>query len=316
MHKGFKFLALTLVVLGGLLAWMAFLLSAPAKPVAAPQPVVANPMQAVKTRMVVARQALPAGHLLQAEDVHLQPVAMLPPGAVALEASVLGRTLAQPAAEGDPVIASRLLGGIAAGLQPGERAVAIKVDESTAVGHKLTPGDWVDVLVVLRKDNQEVAATQARPLLLRKRVLAYGSQLEGTRQAAKEGAVEDAARAGQPPRTAVLAVQAQEVSPLLLAERQGQVLLALRHPLDVRDAASAEAPVAAPLVVTDSTGAVVLEQLARTAAASVPLHSPSASPPLAFHGLPRKTVSAASAPRKPGLAVEVIRGNRSETVHY
>lgn len=315
MHKGFKFLALTLVVLGGLLAWMAFLLSAPAKPAAAPQPVVANPMQAATTRMVVARQALPAGHLLQAGDVQLQEAATLPPGALEQEASVQGRTLAQPVAAGEPILAARLLGGVAVLLQPGERAVAIKVDESTAVGHKLTPGDWVDVLVVLRKDNQEVAATQARPLLLRKRVLAYGSQLEGARPVAKEGAAEDAARAGQPPRTAVLAVQAQEVSPLLLAERQGQVLLALRHPLDVRDA-SAEAPVAAPLAVADSTGAVVLEQLARTAAGSVPLHSLSASPPLAFHGLPRKTVSAAPAPRKPGLAVEVIRGNRSETVHY
>jgi pilus assembly protein CpaB len=212
MHKGFKFVALALVVLGGGLAWMAFLVSGPARAPVAPTPGTVAPT----VSMVVASKALPAGHLLQAEDVHLQPVAMLPPGAVALEASVLGRTLAQPAAEGDPVIASRLLGGIAAGLQAGERAVAIKVDESSAVGHKLAPGDWVDVLVVLRKDSQEVDATQARQLLARKRVLAYGSQMEGA--AGKDGA-DEAARTGQPPRTAVLAVQAQEVNALLLAER-------------------------------------------------------------------------------------------------
>ncbi|WP_312587704.1 Flp pilus assembly protein CpaB [Comamonas terrigena] len=304
MHKGFKFVALALVVLGGGLACMAFLVSGPAKAPAAPAPGAVAPL----VSMVVASKALPAGHLLQAEDVRLQPVAMLPPGAVALEASVLGRTLAQPAAEGDPVIASRLLGGIAAGLQPGERAVAIKVDESSAVGHKLAPGDWVDVLVVLRKDSQEVDATQARQLLARKRVLAYGSQMEGG--AGKDGA-DEAARTGQPPRTAVLAVQAQEVNALLLAERQGQVLLALRNPLD-REEAPSRAAVPSPEVV-------VLEQLARTAPGRALPLSQTASLLTAHHGLPpaaRRPGGEGSPPRATGLAVEVLRGNRSETVHY
>lgn len=303
MHKGFKFVALALVVLGGGLAWMAYLVSGPAKAPVAPTPGAVAPT----VSMVVASKALPAGHLLQAEDVRLQPVAMLPPGAVALEASVLGRTLAQPAAEGDPVIASRLLGGIAAGLQAGERAVAIKVDESSAVGHKLAPGDWVDVLVVLRKDSQEVDATQARQLLARKRVLAYGSQMEG---AGKDGA-DEAARTGQPPRTAVLAVQAQEVNALLLAERQGQVLLALRNPLDREDAPS-RAAVPSPEVV-------VLEQLARTAPGRALPPSQTASLLTAHHGLPpaaRRPGGEGSPPRATGLAVEVLRGNRSETVHY
>ncbi len=304
MHKGFKFVALALVVLGGGLAWMAFLVSGPARAPVAPTPGTVAPT----VSMVVASKALPAGHLLQAEDVRLQPVAMLPPGAVALEASVLGRTLAQPAAEGDPVIASRLLGGIAAGLQAGERAVAIKVDESSAVGHKLAPGDWVDVLVVLRKDSQEVDATQARQLLARKRVLAYGSQMEG---AAGKDSADEAARTGQPPRTAVLAVQAQEVNALLLAERQGQVLLALRNPLDREDAPSR--------VAVPSTEVVVLEQLARTAPGRALPPSQTASLLTAHHGLPpaaRRPGGEGSPPRATGLAVEVLRGNRSETVHY
>lgn len=304
MHKGFKFVALALVVLGGGLAWMAFLVSGPARAPVAPTPGTVAPT----VSMVVASKALSAGHLLQAEDVRLQPVAMLPPGAVALEASVLGRTLAQPAAEGDPVIASRLLGGIAAGLQAGERAVAIKVDESSAVGHKLAPGDWVDVLVVLRKDSQEVDATQARQLLARKRVLAYGSQMEG---AAGKDSADEAARPGQPPRTAVLAVQAQEVNALLLAERQGQVLLALRNPLDREDAPSR--------VAVPSTEVVVLEQLARTAPGRALPPSQTASLLTAHHGLPpaaRRPGGEGSPPRATGLAVEVLRGNRSETVHY
>ncbi len=304
MHKGFKFVALALVVLGGGLAWMAFLVSGPARAPVAPTPGTVAPT----VSMVVASKALSAGHLLQAEDVRLQPVAMLPPGAVALEASVLGRTLAQPAAEGDPVIASRLLGGIAAGLQAGERAVAIKVDESSAVGHKLAPGDWVDVLVVLRKDSQEVDATQARQLLARKRVLAYGSQMEG---AAGKDSADEAARTGQPPRTAVLAVQAQEVNALLLAERQGQVLLALRNPLDREDAPSR--------VAVPSTEVVVLEQLARTAPGRALPPSQTASLLTAHHGLPpaaRRPGGEGSPPRATGLAVEVLRGNRSETVHY
>ena len=193
-------------------------------------------------------------------------------------------------------------------LQAGERAVAIKVDESSAVGHKLAPGDWVDVLVVLRKDSQEVDATQARQLLARKRVLAYGSQMEGA--AGKDGA-DEAARTGQPPRTAVLAVQAQEVNALLLAERQGQVLLALRNPLDREDAPSRAA--------VPSTEVVVLEQLARTAPGRALPPSQTASLLTAHHGLPpaaRRPGGEGSPPRATGLAVEVLRGNRSETVHY
>lgn len=315
MHKGFKFLALALVVLGVVLAWVAFLVASPAKAPEAPQATVSTQGQPHPTSMVVASKALPAGHLLQAEDVQLQDVAVLPPGAVALEASVLGRTLAQPVAAGDVVLAAGLLGGMPGLLQPGERAVAIKVDESTAVGHKLSPGDWVDVLVVLRKDNQEVAATQAKQLLARKRVLAYGSQLEGMRQAGKEATgVDEAARTGQPPRTAVLAVQAQEVNALLLAERQGQVLLALRHPLDM-GASGGSTPGDAPWMAAGSPDAVVLAQLARVdtgGASPRPLSTPSLVVPQGLLPSARKAVP----PRPAGLAVEVIRGNRAETVHY
>lgn len=315
MHKGFKFLALTLVVLGVVLAWMAFWVASPAKTPEAP--LVTAPVQglAAPTRMVVARKALPAGHLLQAEDVQWQEVAALPPGAVALETSVLGRTLTQPVAAGDMVLAAHLLGGMPGLLQPGERAVAIKVDESTAVGHKLAPGDWVDVLVVLRKDNQEVAATQAKQLLARKRVLAYGSQLEGVRQTGKEATgADEAVRTGQPPRTAVLAVQAQEVNALLLAERQGQVLLALRHPLDMGEPGGGT-PGDAPWTAAGGPDAVVLTQLARVDTGGMSqrlLPSPSLVASQGGQPSVRKAVPS----RPTGLAVEVIRGNRAEMVHY
>ncbi len=38
----------------------------------------------------------------------------------------------------------------------------------------MQPGDYVDVFLVLRRDNQEIGASHARMLLPRLRVLAYG----------------------------------------------------------------------------------------------------------------------------------------------
>jgi hypothetical protein len=89
------------------------------------------------------------------------------------------------------------------------------------------------------------------------------------------------------------------------------VLLALRNPLDREDAPSRAA--------VPSTEVVVLEQLARTAPGRALLLSQTPSLLTAHHGLPpaaRRPGGEGSPPRATGLAVEVLRGNRSETVHY
>lgn len=341
MNKSLKYMALGLVVLGLALAWMAFVMSG--NP-AAGNEVKSQKQEAQATpkhRTVVASKPIAAGQFLAAEDVQVRELAQASASAFTEVSAVVGRTAAQDLAEGDAINNSSLLSGISGMLQLGERAVSIKVEESTAVGHKVQPGDWVDVLVVFRKDGQEVPETQARRLLERKRVLAYGTQTEPARASVapkdkeKDSIKSDTAaeqiRANNPARTAVLAVQMNEVNPLMLAERQGQVMLALRSPLEPAAAslaptkqeampivptAEATAPSSSMVLPAANQHVVTLERLA----ASVEGKTNSKLPVLA-------TVKPISAPvrqravnlsRNPsnGTAVEFIRGTRSETVHY
>lgn len=108
--------------------------------------------------------------------------------------------------------------------------MAVAVDEVIGVGHQVQPGDYVDVFVVLRRDSQEIADSQARMLLSRLRVLAYGA-----------GAVNDARRAEgaeqmmsrrEGAKTAVLSVPLEQVNKLVMAQQAGRLTLALRNPKD------------------------------------------------------------------------------------
>lgn len=135
---------------------------------------------------------------------------------------------------------------IAAQLRPGERAVAIPVDEVTGVGNRIAPGDYVDVFFELKKNPNQgpdhADGTQARLLLSRTHVLTYGNSVLGVARPAGQGSGQtggdgnpSTARTEQAsPRTAVLAVPVDAVGGLLLAAREGKLLLALRHPDDER----------------------------------------------------------------------------------
>jgi pilus assembly protein CpaB len=113
---------------------------------------------------------------------------------------------------------------------PGERAVAVMVDDVIGLGGFIQPDDRVDVLLYLQKD-QEVSGSEARVLLEDLRVIAYGANLE-RREVEEDG---EPARA----RTAVLAVSESEVDRLMLGASKGRLRLALRgDPTDDETAAS------------------------------------------------------------------------------
>ena len=344
MKKNIKYLAVGLIVFGIFLAWFAFMFSSTGKPAkeAAPEPVAQTPKKEGGKAVVFVR-ALEAGHRLTpqdlevrevANDAHTQPATAYFPHPSAL----IGKTLAHEVAEGMPVTAVDLVSGIAGMLGEGERAVAVKVEEATAVGHKIQPGDWVDVLVVFRKDSQEVPDTQARKLLERRKVLAYGVLTDmpqpilpaspkenGT---SKPDPATPALPPAQPARTAVLAVRAEEVNALVLAERQGQIMLALRSPLE-KPASAPEQPAAPHMVVAlsnaahasvDTKNVLTLSSLAQhdgqeknTQLLAKPVAP--VSPPVTAQSTKVKAVPKPP-PKDIGTPVEFIRGTRIETVHY
>jgi pilus assembly protein CpaB len=248
--------------------------------------------------------------------------------------AVLGRTTAVALPAGAPLFAQQLLQGLALQLESGQRAVSVAVREPMAAGHHGRPGDFVDVFFTLDgKTDQAVVDTQTRLLLARSRVLAYGAASvenpppsEAQRRAQPEtdaSARRSGARADTP-QTAVLAVPLEDVQRLTLAEKYGQLTLALRHPddTDVPDAAlfaalpTALQPVAGRL----AQGAAL--QPADRAYAGLRFRD-LASGAAAARAAPRPAaVQAATAPRAPAApaprqqTVELHQGSNVQTVSY
>ncbi|KVD94317.1 Flp pilus assembly protein CpaB [Burkholderia stagnalis] len=290
-------LLIAIAVLLGIYAWM--LGRGPAHP---PAP-VAMPAAAAKTvPIVVAARLLPAGQPISADALKVAQVPILPAGGFSDPAPLVGRVPASDILEASPVLATGLTSGLADQVAPGERAVAVKVDETNAVGNRLRPGNFVDVFLNLKRDGgggigqagSEIPRTQARLLLSKVRVLAFG---DATPE--RDGAPGASSMA----RTAVLAVPTAQIDALTLAEASGRLTLALRNPHD--DEAAAQT------VATRTMGDLGPSAVA---AAGVGLDELSAS---RARAAPREP----AAPRAPvtaraGGSIEVIRGGRAETVAY
>jgi pilus assembly protein CpaB len=188
----------------------------------------------------------------------------------------------------------------------------VRVDETNAVGNRLRPGNFVDVFLNLKREGNamldgEVSQTQARLLMSKVRVLAFGDATPER----DSGSNTNGSNA-QPSnvRIAVLAVPTAQVDALTLGEASGRLTLALRNPRDDEMAMQTVA------VRTDNklspsalaAAGVSLQQLSgttRTAVANVNV------PPLPTRLPPAVRASAAG-----GSSIEVIRGGRSETVAY
>ncbi|MBN3790040.1 Flp pilus assembly protein CpaB, partial [Burkholderia sp. Ac-20353] len=217
-------LLIAIAILLGLYAWM---LGRHAARPADAQPQAA----AVKTvPIVVAARVLPAGQPIPADALKVGQAPVMPTGGFSDPAALVGRVPAGNILAASPVLEGALTSGLADQVAPGERAVAVKVDETNAVGNRLRPGNYVDVFVNLRRDgasggpmSAEIPNTQARLLLSKVRVLSFGDATPD-----KDGG----GTATGAVRTAVLAVPTAQVDALTLGEASGHLTLALRNPLD------------------------------------------------------------------------------------
>lgn len=252
MHRMTRIAALALVVVSIVLAATAIGLAR--KPsVAAPIPVLTDVGRTERTpavTVIVAARDLHAGHPIGAEDVTTTRAGDRPAGALPSEDAAVGKVLLRDVAAGTPLAVDDLARGIAASLRVGERAVAVPVDELSGVGHRIAPGDLVDVFVHLRLGERGEERRQTRLLLSRLRVLGYGGDdLAPAPAREDETAFDDdpraaaiAASAGTSAtsrrrettaaRSAILAIPVDQVQRLLLASQQGALSLALRHPAD------------------------------------------------------------------------------------
>jgi pilus assembly protein CpaB len=237
--------------------------------------------------VAVAARDLPIGTVLRAEDVRMVrwPADVATPGAVNDAATLVGRGIITPIRRDEPLLLHRLSPtGSGAGLpvliDPGSRAMTVRVDDVIGIAGFVQPGSFVDVLVTSAAGGQ----TRAAVILEGVKVLATGHTMQtelpadgtkGTSGAASSGTASEASSA-----VITLLVTPRQAEQLALASAQGRIQLALRNPLD--------------------QGANVTPPLAR---APEPAPEPSRSRPAATAGAARRQ------PPAPG-GVEVINGNK------
>jgi pilus assembly protein CpaB len=213
-------------------------------------------VQVAHYSVVVAKDDLPVGALVTKEDVKLVPWPSsdpLPGGFDSVE-KVVDRGLVAPVLKNEPLSESKLAPTEAgAGLPPtipaGMRAMSVKVNEVIGVAGFTVPGTRVDVLAMIRDNNNSMS----RIVVTNVQVLTAGTKFDQD-QSKKDG--------NKPIKTTVvtLAVTPEDAERIALVAATGQIALALRNPLDVQPAlttgvrmAELMAPPVAPAPIKTAT---------------------------------------------------------------
>jgi pilus assembly protein CpaB len=138
---------------------------------------------------------------------------------------VVGRGLLTTVGRNEPLTAAKLAApesgaGLPALVTAGMRALSVRVNDVIGVAGFVVTGTRVDVIVIIRAEQDTVSRTVVSNV----QVLAAGTNID-----------RDAARSGQAQQASVvtLLVAPEDGEKIALAQSQGQIMLALRNPLDV-----------------------------------------------------------------------------------
>ena len=176
--------------------------------------------------VVVAARSLPVGTSLTAADLRVAqwPASNPVAGAFTSVDALLSRGLIADMVENEPVTATKLApteagAGLPPIIPPGMRAISVQVNEVVGVAGFVTPGNRVDVVATVTKNNLDMS----RIVVSNVKVLAAGTRYDQQR-----------AQNGEAIQTTVvtLLVSPQDGEKIALASVEGRVHLTLRNPLD------------------------------------------------------------------------------------
>jgi len=149
------------------------------------------------------------------------------------KADYVGSVVREPILAGEPIVSRKIVragdsGYMAAYLEPGMRAMAIRVSVETAAGGFILPGDRVDVLMTRETNLSNLGATESE-----KSKFTSSTVLQNI----KVLAVDQSTRAGEDAQAVVGATATLEVGPrdaevLALAKSEGELSLVLRSYAD------------------------------------------------------------------------------------
>jgi pilus assembly protein CpaB len=174
--------------------------------------------------VVVALQDVGEGQLIDRASVAVAewPVSTVPAGAYTAVDSVLGRVARFNVFKGEVIVPGRLAPeGTGAGLQvkinPGKRAMSVRIDDVSGLNGMLQPDSRVDILVSLRDAKRENGQQVAKLFMSNMRVLSVGTLTQTT--------------VDNRPITAptiTLEVTPVEAEQLTVAQQEGRIGLVLR----------------------------------------------------------------------------------------
>jgi pilus assembly protein CpaB len=238
-----------LFLLGALFAgyWGLVLSNQSAAPI--PQPASSNSIAAPVSVPVVAEKPtedptrqpvlvlvrdVPAYTPITADDLTVERLKVAPPGSFNKPEDAIGRMSWRPLPAGTWLTDSSFEAGgtLARMIHPGERALALAVDEIIGAGGQLSPGDYVDVLLYLPPD-QENTDRSAQTVVPALRVLSVGALLGPVNQGEDDQGISRADRdqlqkLKSSARNVVVAVPEQLLNRLMLASQAGLLRLAVR----------------------------------------------------------------------------------------
>ncbi|MCP4248833.1 MAG: Flp pilus assembly protein CpaB [bacterium] len=183
-----------------------------------------TPAETVNT--LVAKLDIPASVAITPDMITVveTPVTpLLPEGAFTKLEDIKDRVTAKAIPKGAVIAPGNLAppgthAGIGERIEEGYRAVSVKIDETSGVAFQIQPGDYVDVIVVMKVKRNGKEETISRIILQRTKVAAVGQNLGGS---TGDGTQKMA-------RSVTLLVRDTNVPKLHLAQTLGKVTLAMR----------------------------------------------------------------------------------------
>ena len=185
-------------------------------------------------QVIVARQNIREGDRLDETMFEVQeiPAKYVQPKAIGEIDAVLGQISSAPISEGEQLMANKLLRANEAGLawkvSKRSRAVAIPVNEVTAVGGHIRPRNFVDVLGTFDFGQDDKVEMRTITLFQNVWVLAVGSDLGHPALVAGEAEQPGGASIKNNNYTISLALSPADAQKLVLAQSIGDLTLTLR----------------------------------------------------------------------------------------
>ena len=180
-------------------------------------------------KAVVAAKDLPVGAVLSEQDVRVVdwPGNAVPAGLISSPQDAVGRGLMSPVKLNEPFLEAKLApkgagGGMAVIIEPGKRALSLRVDDVVGVAGFIQPNTRMDVLLTMAPTGGNTGGEQTTKAILQNvQALAIGQ----TTQTNANG------QAQVVPVVTVL-VTPEQAETLALAASQGRIQMAMRNQLD------------------------------------------------------------------------------------